>query len=116
MARHEYSATALHALFTGLPILMLMNHDMIHAAPPKRREVAAGTLLAPLWTSRAFDRVSTGHMRHHHDPTAQGRFYSLIPYGGPFLYMLCSDFEDGHEDVVHKGVARRKMEPWAKGN
>ena len=30
--------------------------------------------------------------------------------------MLCSDFEDGHEDVVHKGVARRKMEPWAKGN
>ena len=58
-------------------------------------------------------------MRHHYDPAAHGsrpRFFSLIPCGGLFLFVLCSDFENGFEDAVLLLPTRvkAKLEPWVK--
>jgi hypothetical protein len=103
----------LHFLSCVIPPCCLMRHDMIHCEPSVRKQRAAGELLGWIWSSKEWDRLSTGHMRHHFDPKAHNRFYSLVPYGHFYLWITCGDAEDGYEAVHGLSPAvSQKLEPW----
>ena len=103
----------LHLAACVIPMCCLMRHDMIHSEPHIRKENASKELFGWLWRSREWDRLSAGHMRHHFDPKAHNRFFSLVPFGHVFLWICCGDQEDGFEAVDHlPPPVAKKLEPW----
>ena len=127
LAAGSHLGGLLHVVSSLIPTFFLARHDMVHATPQARRAACdatdAGIDAGPLrwvWSSREFDRLCAGHMRHHFDPSAHHRFYGLVPYGRFAIRLVYSDWEDGWEDGIcfaadgqkPSGVARRAA-AWA---
>ena len=71
---------AVYFLSAIVPVIYLTEHDKFHASKETRSKRYGPTWLSRMFCTDEYDRLSSAHMDHHHNPKYANQRFGLIPY------------------------------------